>query len=281
MAEARSARRRGTRVASWAAVLAITLALGLSANLAASPRAAASGTATSRVAITSIRPAGDALLIAGERAVARGTASANLRGATVTLQRRVDGAWVHAGSRTTVGPRGSFRITFTARGMGATRYRVVVDGTASRAAARDARTVTVWRWISLVPYRVGSTLRVGPATVDGWHYARVLHATGTSGGPTDTGAIALDGRCDRVTTIAGVTDRSDPGFVAVFGLSLDGVPRLQGAAVGTGASALLVLKTTGASTLGLDAAYPALPGDASGRAVWAEPRGLCRARPGA
>ncbi|WP_062519135.1 NPCBM/NEW2 domain-containing protein [Demequina silvatica] len=275
MADARTARRGALRVASWVALLTVALAVGLAA-----PPADAAGRTAARVTIDTVRPAGGGLLVAGERAVVRGTASANLGGARLTLQRRIDGEWVRSGTSTRVGPRGGFRIAFTARGMGATRYRVVADGTATRAPARDASTVTVWRWISLVPHRVDSSLRVGPATVGGWRYARVLHAAGTAGGPADVGTIALDGRCDRVTAVVGVTDRSAPAFLTVFALSLDGVPRLQGAAVGTGMSALVALKTAGADRLGLEAEYPALPGASAGHAVWAQPQGLCRAYPG-
>ncbi|WP_062530773.1 hypothetical protein [Demequina rhizosphaerae] len=275
MTDAGPARPAIARLTAVAAILALACA----AVVAAAPGADAAARASTTVRIASVRPASGDLLVAGETAVVRGTTSANVAGERLVLQRERGGRWVGTGASAKVRADGTYRIRFTARGMGDARYRVRFPGTSSKAPSRRIREVAVWRWISLVPYVTGGNLTVGGANVAGLHHDRVLRARGVDGGRPDRGTLALTGRCDGIVVVIGVADASDPGFVAEFAMSLDGEEVLTGASVAAGSSAVVALKTTGVAELGLEASYPDVPGARTGAAVWAQPQALCRARP--
>ncbi|WP_062299455.1 hypothetical protein [Demequina maris] len=275
MTDVRPATPRLGRTAALAAIVALAFAV----LVAAGPRADATRKSSTTVTIASIRAASGPLLVHGETAVIRGAASGNLTGARLVLQRKKDGRWIDTPTTAKVRADRTYRMRFTVRGMGTTRYRVRFDGTATKAASQRTTTATVWRWISLVPHRTDGNLVAGRADLDGWHYPWVLRARGIDGGAADGGTIALSRRCDRVTTVIGVDDASDPGFLADFSMTLDGREVLGGVRMGTGASAVVSLKTARVAELGLAAAYPAVTGTQRGWSVWARTQGLCKAYP--
>lgn len=269
-----------------AMALALAAAIGVLASASpaiAAPRHSAVAGAVARATATKLHltltsPGNP---IAADWITATGTASAKLKGAKVTVQRREGSkAWAKVAT-VKVSKKGTFTVRTRATGVGSFSYRVTSAKTKKAAAGKsNSIGVTVYRWYVLST--LGGVASSGDARYDAITMAGqfFFQSVLLEGDDRDTSWVDYNAsyKCSTFQATVGVADTADAGTTVHHSFLVDST-EVASADTVLGKTAPVQVDISGAFRVRLQSQFT-IPGSSDyTNAGWGNARMLCRGDP--